>query len=122
MMSFPKKSPVATSRAVFWVDGSTAISVQDESTYLWMYATVHAPQLPINSELTLFGQIDVNEDIPETSDEAPQALRFLNDEEAPKPTDIPLSTWTCSVKLNSTPEEKEDLAKDAVWGMSDITG
>lgn len=27
----------------FWVDGSTRISVENEETYLWMYATVHAP-------------------------------------------------------------------------------
>ena len=55
----------------------------------------------------------MNEPEPETVDEAPDARRLQ--------TAIPLSTWTCSVKFNSTPEEKEDLTKDSIWGMSDST-
>ena len=39
----------------FWVDGYTSVTVQDDISYLWIFATVHSPQLPIDSVLTLFG-------------------------------------------------------------------
>ena len=44
----------------FWVDGFTQLTMEDDIYYQWVFATVHAPQLPISSELTLFGQIDKN--------------------------------------------------------------
>ena len=39
----------------FWVDGVTSISEEDGDYYLWVYATVHSPQLPTESELSIFG-------------------------------------------------------------------
>lgn len=42
----------------FWVDGYTnvAVDVETEVPYLWVFATVHAPQLLKGSQLTIFGQ------------------------------------------------------------------
>ena len=40
----------------FWVDGIVSVTADaDGEQYLWVLATVHSPQLPNNTDLSIFG-------------------------------------------------------------------
>ena len=42
-------------RGRFWLDGLTSLATDSAGeTYLWVYATVHSPQLPSGSKLSWF--------------------------------------------------------------------
>ena len=88
----------------FWVDGLASVTAaSDGQEYLWIEATVHAPQLPNESNLVIFGQFGQVEQEEEVEDER----RLLDGEaeaeeaaeEVPEPaiTDTSVSTFSCLI-------------------------
>ena len=112
----------------FWVDGLASVTAaSDGQEYLWIEATVHAPQLPNDSFLVIFGQLGQVEQEEEVED-----VRRLDDGDAqvdaaavpadPEITDTPVSTFLCWVEYVYLATTKDQVSENSKWTTSSFTG
>ena len=106
----------------FWVDGVVSVTADsDGEQYLWVYATVHSPQLEDEDKLSIFGQIS---QVEQETDVEESRRRMLQDEEEESPLAIetPVSTFICTVKYDYQPTTIEKVQETSKWSIEDFTG